>query len=353
MFSIGFTYDANPLSTWKITVCWLPSSVIFHVDNGLASHVNPIENTKLLIYLNKIYGDGITFTRGKKFNYLGMDMDYTEKKVLQVSMIPYIDGIIQEFPELIAKISPTPAADCLFTVREEGQQLLEKDKAMAIHRTVAQLLFLCMKAHRDIQTGIAFFTTRMKKPDEDDWGKLKRVLQYLKGTRSLKLRLLVENLQCTKWLVDSSHGVHRDCKGHTGAAMILGGGAMASFSHKHKLNARSSTEVEIIGIGDAMPKILWTLELIRAQDYNVSHAMLYQDNNSAILLEVDGKLSSSKKTKYTKMKFFFVKDQVDKGEIEVKHLGTEDMRVDVLAKPKQGKPFCKDRAKLINCVEDW
>ena len=40
-------------------------TVIFHVDDGLASHKNPIENTKLLIYLNKIYGDGITFTRGK------------------------------------------------------------------------------------------------------------------------------------------------------------------------------------------------------------------------------------------------------------------------------------------------
>jgi len=106
--------------------------------------------------------------------------------------------------------------------------------AMAFHRTVVQLLFLCMRARRDIQTAVAFLTTRVKKPDKDDWGKVKRVLQYLKGTRSLKLRLTIDNLQCTKWLVDASHGVHWDCKGHTGAAMTLGSGVAISFSHKHK-----------------------------------------------------------------------------------------------------------------------
>ena len=78
-------------------------TVIFHVDDGLSSCKNPYENTKLLLYLNKIYGDGITFTRGKKFDYLGMDMDYTEDGVLGVSMLPYIDSILEEFPELIEK----------------------------------------------------------------------------------------------------------------------------------------------------------------------------------------------------------------------------------------------------------
>ena len=328
-------------------------TVIFHVDDGLALHVDPVENTKLLIYLARIYGDGITFTRGKKFNYLGMDMDYSEQKVLGVSMIPYIDGILEEFPEAITKTSPTPAAEYLFNVRDEDKKPLCEDMAMAFHRTVAQLLFLCMRARRDIQTAVAFLTTRVKEPDKDDWGKVKRVLQYLKGTRSLKLRLTIDTLQCTKWLVDSSHGVHNDCRGHTGAAMTLGGGAAVSFSHKHKLNARSSTEAELIGVDDAMPKIMWTLEMIRAQGYDVSHALLYQDNKSAILLEVNGKLSSSKKTKHIKMTFFFIKGQVEKGDVKIEHLGTEEMWADVLTKPKQGKAFRRDRAKLMNCDENW
>ena len=130
-------------------------------------------------------------------------------------MIPYIDSTIDEFPQLIEGTSPTPAADHLFKVREEGVVLLYEERAMAFHMTVAQLLFLCMRARRDIQTAVAFLTTRVKKLDEDDWGKLKRVLQYLKGTRTLKLRLTVDDMHCIKCLVDASHGVHWDCKAHT------------------------------------------------------------------------------------------------------------------------------------------
>ena len=38
------------------------------------------------------------------------------------------------------------------------------------HHSVAQLLFLACRARRDIQVAVAFLTTRVKKPDEDDWG---------------------------------------------------------------------------------------------------------------------------------------------------------------------------------------
>ncbi len=41
---------------------------------------------------------------------------------------------------------------------------------------------------------MAFLTTRVKKPDVDDWGKLRRVLKYLKGTKHMKLILTVDDL---------------------------------------------------------------------------------------------------------------------------------------------------------------
>jgi hypothetical protein len=67
-------------------------------------------------------------------------------------------------------------------------------------------------------------------PDKDDWGKLKRVLQYLKGTQGLKLRITVANLLHTNWFVDGVHMVHWDCMGQTGAGMMLGRGAVLSYS---------------------------------------------------------------------------------------------------------------------------
>ncbi len=55
---------------------------------------------------------------------------------------------------------------------------------------------------------VAFLTVGVKNPDKDDWGKLKRVLKYLNGTRYLKLKLSVDNLGILKWYVDGSHNAH-------------------------------------------------------------------------------------------------------------------------------------------------
>ena len=88
----------------------------------------------------------------------------------------------------------TPAHDKLFVIRDEKEtQKLSEEQALVCHHTVAQLLFMATKARRDIQTAVAFLTTRVKSPGKDDWGKLKHVLKYLNGTKYLELRLTVDN----------------------------------------------------------------------------------------------------------------------------------------------------------------
>ena len=91
---------------------------------------------------------------------------------------------------------------------------------------------------------MAFLTTRVKRPDEDDWEKVKRVLQYLYGTKNMPLNLTVDNLQSTKWFIDAAHGVHMDCKGHSGGGMTLAKGVVISGSRKQKINSRSLTETQ-------------------------------------------------------------------------------------------------------------
>ncbi len=78
---------------------------------------------------------------------------------------------------------------------------------------------------------------------------------------------------------------------------------------------------------------------------------LYQDNiSSHQLLINNGKLSSSKKTKHIKSKFFFIKDRVDSREVRVIDCPAEEMWVNILTKPLQGMAFRKMQAnKLMNC----
>ena len=151
--------------------------------------------TKLLVYLRGIYGNSIAVHRGHKHDYLGMDLDFSENGVFKCSMIPYIDTIFSDFPEAITTSAPSPHTDSLFKVRdEEESKYLPEKQAEMFHHTVAQLLFLCMRSRRYIQTSVSFLTTRVRRPDKDDWGKVKRILKYIKGTRSLAFRLSVNNM---------------------------------------------------------------------------------------------------------------------------------------------------------------
>ena len=131
--------------------------------------------------------------------------------------------------------------------------------------------------------------------------------------------------------------------------MSLGKGANVSFSRKQKLNVRSSTEAELIGVYDALPSILHMLYFIVAQGYDVDKNIVYQDNKSSMTLEQNRKASSSKRTKHIKVRYFFIKDVIERGEAELEHCPTKQMWVDVLTKPLQGHAFHLMRSKLMGC----
>jgi hypothetical protein len=101
-----------------------------------------------------------------------------------------------------------------------------------------------------------------------------------------------------KWWVDTSFAVHPNMRGHSGGGLSLGRGFPIVSYTKKKLNTRSSTENEIMGADEFMPAICWTHYFMKAQGYGVKDNVLFQDNNSYILLEKNGKASSSKLTKH-------------------------------------------------------
>ena len=138
---------------------------------------NNFELTKFSCYLANIYGPKLAMHLGNEHDYLGMDFEFMNNGILEVSMFKYLDSIIDELPELITVKAATPAADHLFSVRDTDEtNYLPEEKDIAFHRTTAQLLFLSSRARSDIQTAVSFLTKRVKKPDKDDWGKLKKAL---------------------------------------------------------------------------------------------------------------------------------------------------------------------------------
>jgi hypothetical protein len=51
---------------------------------------------------------------------------------------------------------------------------------------------------------------------------------------------------------------------------------------------------------------------MEAQGYQDQDNILFQDNKSAILLEKNGKASSSKCTKHVNIQYFFITDRINK-----------------------------------------
>ena len=136
-------------------------------------------------------------TRGKKHDYLGMVVDFTEKGKVIIDMVKYVESMIEDFPLKISKVSNSPAAENLLDIGTG--KLLDKGKSEAYHTTVAKGLFLCKRSRPDIQPTIAVLSTQIKSPIESDWKKLIRMLEYLKETSQLCLKLKADNPQVVKW----------------------------------------------------------------------------------------------------------------------------------------------------------
>jgi len=183
---------------------------------------------------------------------------------------------------------------------------------------------------------------------------LKRVLKYLNGTRYLKLTLNADQLKfAVHWYVDGSHQIHEDCRGQTGSLVTFGQGAVASSSNKMKCNTKSSTETEIISFADKLADIVWMRYFLECQGYPIDKYIVFQDNMSAMSLEKNGRVSSSKRTKHIKAKYFLIKDYYDAKEIDIKFCPSNEMWADILTKPLQGQKFRDMRAFLQNCPRDY
>ena len=98
----------------------------------------------------------------------------------------------------------------------------------------------------------------------DDWKKLRYCMRYLKSTRYMKRYLSADNLTNLMWWVDGPYGVHWDSKGHTGAMMSMGKGAIVNVSRRHKLNVGSSTESQLVSIADILEVMIWCKYVMEA-----------------------------------------------------------------------------------------
>ena len=253
----------------------------------------------------------------------------------------YIDMMLCDAPHEMDGTSNTPVSAHLFKTNPEDPKILGEEQTKIFVHLVMQGLYLSQHGRLDICTAIAFLRSRLQNPNKDDYKKLTRLIRYLRGLKGLILTLHASNEGIVQWWIDASYAVHDDMKGHTGAALSLGKGGIYSGSWKQRLVARSSTESELIGVYDVLPQVVWTKQFLEEQGWLDSATVVYQDNTSSILLERNGRSSSTKHTKHMNIRYFYVTEQVRKKAIHVTHCPMEEMVGDFFTKPLQGSLFIK------------
>ena len=279
--------------------------------------------------------------RGKDHIFVGMNFSLTRDRKLRITMQDYVEECIEVFKEaggILEGRANSPAKNGLFVVSEDAKELEEKE-AEYFHHIVAKLLYVSKRARLDIDLAISFLCTRVSKSTDEDWEKLRRLLLYLENTISMPRILGAERLDTVRTWVDASYGTHQDMKGHTGGAMSMGTGVFNVKSTKQKLNTKSSTETEVVGVSDYLPWVVWTKSFMENQGRKIKSSILYQDNESAIRIEKNGMKSCREKSRHIHIRYFFVTDLVKRKELSIKHCRSEKMVSDFYTKPLQGRLF--------------
>jgi hypothetical protein len=137
---------------------------------------------------------------------------------------------------------------------------------------VAKLIYVGIHTRTDILLALSFLCSCVSSPTEQDKKKLRRLLEYLHGTKWLHITLGADSLTTFLTWVDASFTTRSDMR----------------ISTKQKINTKSSTEAGVIGASNYIAHTLYVKMFMKAQGYPIAHTIFYQENESAIKMEQNG-----------------------------------------------------------------
>ena len=343
---LGFELNPYDLCVANAHIKGAQCTIVWYVDDNKISHVDSSVVSDVIQRIEERFGK-MTVTRGDEHEFLGMRIVLNKaQKTAQITMISYLQEAIAESGMDISRRAATPGTHTLFEIGDDAVPLM-RAQAETFRRIVCKLLYVGIRARTDILTTLSYLTTRLSKPNTHDYKKLKRLLEYLNGTMDLPLIIGADGSDTLYTWVDASYATHADMRSHTGGVLSLGTGGLLCKSSKQKLNTKSSTEAELIGVSDYLPNTIWAMNFMAAQGVPCKLSTLAQDNQSAIKLAKNGRMSAGHKSRHINIRHFWITDRLKSEGITLYHCPTENMLADFLTKPLQGSLFRKFRAVLL------
>ncbi|GAV64570.1 hypothetical protein CFOL_v3_08088 [Cephalotus follicularis] len=119
------------------------------------------------------------------------------------------------------------------------------------------------------------------------------------------------------------------------------------FIKKQNSVALSTTEAEYIAAGSCCAQVRWMKQQLLDYGFTFEKIPIRCDNTSAICLGKN--LVHHSRTKHIDIRYHFIKDHIEKGDIELVFVPTEEQVTDIFTKPLDENTFSKFRGELGLC----
>lgn len=260
------------------------------------------------------------------------------QRSISLSQQTYIEDFLQKFGFQDLKGVSTPmdpgvklSMDHCPKTDEDWEYM--KDKPYA--QLVGTLMYLAIATRPDIAKAVSVLSRFSAKPGKMHWLAAVHLCRYLTKTKALKL-VLAPDLTTPELFTtfsDANHAdKHDDGKSTSGMLVKIGSGAISWAARFQSIIALSTTEAEYVSAVSAGQELIWMRQFLAELGYDFDGpSLLCVDNKSAI--QVARNPEHHGRMKHLDLRFYWLRDMVEKGLICVEYLQTEDMPADILTKP--------------------
>jgi hypothetical protein len=307
--------------------------LLIHVDDILAvSNSSP----ELMKFMNTIGREFEIKDLGQARTYLGIDLHPNEEGFFELSQTEYIDKMLEVMELQQAKTSRIPM--------DTGYHKLSNEN---YRKLIGMLLYVSVNTRPDIAAAVAILCQKVSTPTSVDLNEAKRVLCYLKGTRTMRLRLGTSNsAQELCAFTDSDWAECQvDRKSNSGIVCFFSNAPVMWKSKKQTIVATSSAEAEYVALSLTVKELIWLRRLVESFEIHQDGPLnFYSDSQSAIAMVTNPKLSS--RTKHIDTKFHHVKDSVNNNMVKLIYVPTDSNTADILTKPLANIKLVQFRTSL-------
>ena len=298
--------------------------VSLYVDDLIYMGSDPILNNKFKADLmNEFEMKDLGLMR----YFLGMEVHQCQEEIF-VCQSKYAKDMLSKYGMMNCTGVHNHVAHGELLCKDDGAP---KASVIEFRSIVGSLMFLC-NTRPDIQFAVSLVSRYMNDPSILHLKAAKRILRYVKGTIGYGLHYShVDKFELVGFS-DSDWGSNLDDRKSTsGQCFSLGSGMITWSSKKQSTVALSSCEAEYIALTVASAQALWLRKLLdEIGEKQHGPTILYCDNQSAIQLAHNPIHHS--RPKHFQLKYHFIRDMVEKDQIELHYCNTKINLADIFIK---------------------